>query len=97
VTAGGETPTPVKHKIRPSNLYLVLVIFVMISIAVGGNAWYTQRVDSKRASAEREADRRWCVLFDLITANDNPQQTPEQRQFMQVILSLRASFGCRVP
>lgn len=74
--------------------------FTMITISVvillAGNVAYTTYVDSKRETAERESDRRWCeLLVELDTAySATPPQTEIGRNVARSVHELRVSLEC---
>lgn len=82
---------------RPAPVWYVLVTVTasMLLVSVAG-IWYTNHVDTKRERAERESDRRWCVLLtDLDGAYGSATpQTELGRRIAAAIHELRGGFGC---
>lgn len=105
---GQDKDKPVLPRLsRFRRLYTVGLIFLLLTITIGGNAWYTQRVDARRAAAERdararvtaaerEADRRWCAIVTLFddAYQEQPPPTELGRQIARAMHDLRLSLDC---
>jgi CHASE1-domain containing sensor protein len=79
----------------PRWLLLVAMLGSIFLVSIGGVA-YTNHVDGKRESFEREADRRWCQL--LVTLDDAyrsaPPATETGRRVAGAVHALRVSLKC---
>lgn len=77
------------RRLRRENIYAMIVIFVMMSTAVGGNVWYTRAVDEKNR-------RDWCELIVASTdlQRKQPITNPDQQRFAQLMERRRQSLGC---
>lgn len=81
---------------RPRWMVLATVVLSMLAVGMAGVV-YTGHVDSRRAAAERESDRRWCDL--LVTLDDayrsgTPPTTEIGKRVAVAIHDLRAQLGC---
>lgn len=84
---------------RPVPLwYVLLAVMVSILATAGANIAYTshvQRVAAERsAAAQRESDRMWCELFDIMTAGSPPPTTERGQAIADALERRRATLGC---
>lgn len=100
--------TPRRHrKVTMPLWWLVVIPVLCLTTIVAANFAYTRHVDNNRAAsvariiaqrdaAERENDRRWCSLLNLIlrSATQSPPTTDFGREYVELISRLRDSFGC---
>lgn len=73
--------------------YIVVVSVVVFVLSIAG-VLYTRHVDSQRERAEREADRRWCELFDFIRHQTVSSNNPQAARYMELIEDLYQKNGC---
>lgn len=71
---------------------IVIAILALLIFSVGYTTW----VDSKRAGAEREADRRWCQLLSTLDQAYSavPPSTELGRKVAAAIHDLKTELDC---
>ncbi len=74
----------------------LLVIFLSVAGLTVAGVTYTGFVDHRREAAEREADRRWCVL--LVTLDEayssGTPSTELGRKVAAAVHTLRVDLDC---
>lgn len=72
---------------RPVPLwYALLAVMVSMLLLTGAGIWYTNH-------AQREADRRWCELFTIMSGGPAPT-TERGRVIADAMDRLRLDLGC---
>lgn len=83
---------------------MIFVAIISPIVVAGFNVWYTQSVDDKarvrteqsQRHIQREADMRWCRLFNLyVDPNQPPPTTERGKQQLDEFLKLYTSLGCK--
>lgn len=75
------------------------LLFVCLSVVTIGaiNLAWTSHVDGQREQAEREADRRWCLLLTTLDRaySSVPPSTELGRQVAAAITRLTVDLNCK--
>jgi len=76
--------------------YKALVVLVMIASGWLFSIWYTNQVDQKRMSDERENDREWCELITLYTDyyRANPPTTELGQKHAELMQRRHSTLDC---
>ena len=77
--------------------YALLAICVSMVTLAGMGIAYTSYVDGQREQAEREADRRWCLLLSTLDRaySSTPPATELGRQVAIAIHNLTTQLQCK--
>lgn len=74
---------------RPVPLwYALLAVLVSTLLVSGAGIAYTAHV-------QRESDRQWCELFDIMTADSPPPTTERGRDIAEALERRRQTLGCK--